>query len=97
MDRKLIQTKEELRELAKKLGVRQDWHEPDNQEVTAEVRGTRFDNAGFYGLSFEAHNLTEKLKADSLTTSVEQYVVLRQGDKVVAQVNLATLFALACE
>ena len=32
--------------LAGELGVRMDWHEPDEQEVTAKVRGVSFDNAG---------------------------------------------------
>lgn len=30
---KLIQTRDELRDLAKDLGVRPDWHEPDEQEA----------------------------------------------------------------
>lgn len=28
-------------------GVRADWHEPDEQGVTAVAKGTVFDNAGF--------------------------------------------------
>ena len=32
--------------LAAQLGVRRDWHEPDEQDVTAMVEGHLFDNAG---------------------------------------------------
>lgn len=42
-----IRTKKELIELKKSLGVRDDWHEPDNDGVTAKVTGGKFDNAGF--------------------------------------------------
>lgn len=34
-----------LKEVAKELGVRHDWHEPDEQGVEAEVTGCQFDNA----------------------------------------------------
>lgn len=34
--------------LARELGVRPDWHEPDVQGVSARVRGEDFDNAGFW-------------------------------------------------
>lgn len=37
---------ERLVEFAKKHELRTDWHEPDEQNVTARVCGTKFDNAG---------------------------------------------------
>lgn len=40
-----IRTREELKELAKEWGLRQDWHEPDEQEVTAKLVNKSFDNA----------------------------------------------------
>jgi hypothetical protein len=40
-----IRTKKELLELKKRLGVRQDWHEPDEQELTLVFGGGDFDNA----------------------------------------------------
>jgi hypothetical protein len=78
-----IDTPEQLQELAEKLGVRPDWHEPDEQEVTAHVDGDCFDNAGFW-------------PRDKYTgQGMEMHVTLRQHGEVVAQVNLATLFAMA--
>lgn len=35
-----------LFQAAAKAKVRHDWHEPDEQDLTATVRGTSFDNAG---------------------------------------------------
>lgn len=37
---------DELKEWKAKAGVREDWHEPDEQQVTAKVEGRYFDNAG---------------------------------------------------
>lgn len=37
---------EELSEVAAMIGVRGDWHEPDEQEVDAVVAAGSFDNAG---------------------------------------------------
>lgn len=41
----LINTRSEFTALAAELGVRPDWHEPDEQEVSARVEGDRLDNA----------------------------------------------------
>lgn len=81
---KRIQSKAELVALAKRLGVRPDWHEPDEQGVTAGTHGTSFDNAGFWG-------------SDNTCRTQEQYVVIRQDGEAVAEVNLATLFAWATD
>lgn len=42
-----IKTKKELLELKKIFQVRDDWHEPDEQDLTAKCVGNKFDNAGF--------------------------------------------------
>ena len=47
----------QLKALAKELGVRDDWHEPDEQEVDAVVHGNTFDNAGF---EYEKHVIIKK-------------------------------------
>lgn len=75
-----IVTKKELIKLAKELEVRHDWHEPDEQGVTVVVRGKSFDNA-CGGWTGEWDD--------------EKYVEIRQGGKVKAVINLATLFAFA--
>jgi hypothetical protein len=91
-----INTRAELVQLAKDLGVRPDWHEPDEQGITAEVRGTlhNFDNAMGPG-EFYGH---------PRPTQSELHVVLRDLDYVqgqlvaggeIAVINLATLFAWA--
>jgi hypothetical protein len=78
-----INTRADLIALAEELGVRPDWHEPDEQDVTATTHGGSFDNAGFW-------------PADQVKSAgVEQYVVLHKDGKPVAAVNLATLFAWA--
>lgn len=79
-----INTREQLEELAEHLGVRENWHEPDENDVTAEVRGSSFDNAGFWGREDLAGKDREELHV----------VLFRNGDEV-AMVNLATLFAFA--
>lgn len=43
---KEIWTLKELLKEKKKMGVGDDWHEPDNQSITAFVVGEEFDNAG---------------------------------------------------
>lgn len=86
---RFIHTRSELQSLAQELGVRPDWHEPDEQEVTATTHGVVFDNAGFWGRifrsSYDGFNFTER------------YVTLYKGGKAVAHVNLATLFSWATE
>lgn len=42
---KFINTQEEFEEFSKEQGVRHDWHEPDEQLLTARVTGTHLDNA----------------------------------------------------
>ena len=84
---KRINTKAELVALAAELGVRRDWHEPDEQEVTATTHGRRFDNAGFWGETFRS-----SFDGAEFT---ERYVKLYKAGRPVAVVNLATLFAWA--
>lgn len=78
----------ELAELAAALGLRGDWHEPDEQGICARpvvkptsprfaVSGGTFDNTG--------HSV------------LEQTVVIYQDRMPVAEVALATLFAWACD
>jgi len=41
-----VQTLQKFKMLSKALGVRSDWHEPDEQGVSAEITGDHLDNAG---------------------------------------------------
>lgn len=79
-----ITKKSELVALAAELGVRSDWHEPDEQDVEASVHGRFFGNDGFWA-DHRSHYMEYE----------EQHVVLYQSGRVVAAVNLATLFAWA--
>lgn len=83
-----INTRAELIELARELGMRQDWHEPDEQNVTAYVTGRElsFDNAMGGGDERELHVV--------LCEHVVENGVARRG-RDIAVVNLATLFAWA--
>lgn len=83
-----ITTRAELRELHAELGLRSDWHEPDERDVTAEVRGVSFDNAGFWPAEDRPFTAPE---------IIEQHVVLSRAGEPVAVVNLATLFAWATQ
>lgn len=83
---KLIRTKAELVALADELGVRPDWHEPDEQNVTATTGGVTFDNAGFWDQDYRSF--------DGVSYT-ERYVTLKKNGRPVARVNLATLFAWA--
>jgi len=88
---KRILEREQLVELAAELGVRPDWHEPDEQKVDALVRGDDFDNAGFWPVE-NGYNAGEGAGLRS-----EIYVVIRKEGQAVAAVNLATLLAWASE
>jgi hypothetical protein len=75
-----IENRDALIALQNRLGVRHDWHEPDNNDVSAFVVGDHLDNA--MGSRGDAHG--------------ERVVKITKGDEVVAAVNLATLLAFAC-
>lgn len=101
-----IRTLKQLRALAKYLGVRDDWHEPDEQAVTAMVFGSSFDNAGHWGLEHlgrayarnrtHLHDDGEGWGLQVMPDSCEMFVVLYKDGMAVAEVDLATLFAFAC-
>src|SRR5690554_7790240 len=78
-----VDEREELAYFANEVGTRLDWHEPDEQDLTALHFGRSFDNAGFWGTSANAYQ--------SLVN--EQHIVLYINEFPVIAVNLATLFA----
>lgn len=86
-----VQTKRQLQIVARELGVRPDWHEPDEQQVTAVVKGESFDNAGFWGSYQDIRRDITHGPAE------EMFVQLRQNGETVAEINLATLFAIATQ
>ena len=94
-----INNRDQLIDLAHELGIDFDWHEPDNRDVTAVVLGHHFDNAGFWGepcIGPEYRNPLGEVVNALLPRGAELYVQLFYDGKVVAEVNLATLFSFAC-
>jgi len=71
---------------AKDKNLSIDWHEPDNQGVTAEVTFGTFDNA--FGTGGEQLN----------TVAVEQTVIITDDEsgEEFLRANLANLFACVC-
>lgn len=109
VDVKRINTVAQLRELQQELKVRPDWHEPDEQDVTARVFGFSFDNAGFWGTNIKVTHLPETERGRRAFNffntskelarredSEEMYVAIYVEGVRVAEINLATLFAFAC-
>ena len=94
-----IQTKAELKALAKKLEVRKDWHEPDEQGLEARVYGEHFDNAGFWGSTEINRQYGKNLGTEYqiYLKNMEQWVTLFKNGEAIAEINLATLFAFACD
>lgn len=89
-----INSRRELVELARELGVRPDWHEPDERELTAEVRGRSFDNAGFWGDERYGGQRHEELHVVLRRLEYDDNDERRMGE-AIACVNLATLLAWA--
>jgi hypothetical protein len=83
-----INTRKEFLELKDELGMRDDWHEPDETDVDARVLGQSFDNAGFWPQS------DSRVIPDEI---LEMHVVFTKDGKDVAAVNLATLCAWASQ
>lgn len=84
----------QLKDVAAVLGVRPDWHEPDEQEVTAEVFGNSFDNCGTW--PYDPTLPGDLCRGNLASEGLEMYVNLYKDELLIAQVNLATLFAMAC-
>jgi len=87
-DIECVRTREQLQDLAKRLGVRPDWHEPDEQDLEAKIFGKGFDNAMGSG-----YGVTKALPDDH---EGEMNVVLLKDGEPCAAINLAYLFAWAC-
>lgn len=107
---KRIIERAELVALARELGVRPDWHEPDEQGLTARFDGTDgdFDNAGFWpmikGHGYDRNELGGPRRGEMcivLSREVQDEndapgTDARRGPDIAA-VNVATLFAWASE
>ena len=85
----VIDTARRLLKLVAKTMPRPDWHEPDEQELDARVRGNKFDNAMGDDYRVYWHDKEKGVK------HAEKVVEFRVDGKKALSVNLATLCALA--
>lgn len=95
---KIIHTRDEFIAWAKEQKLRPDWHEPDEQDITARVEGTPldFDNAGFWPYSNgygDPGDVRAELHVIFSDCGIEDGLTVRGRD--LACVNLATLCAWA--
>ena len=86
-----IRDAEQLAALADRLGLRRDWHEPDEQEVSARLVGTHLDNA--MGPGFIRGKSDTELE-DPMT---EFYAIIEHDGEQVAAVSICSLLAWASE
>lgn len=97
-----IASKADLEAFANRHGLRPDWHEPDEQGVTARVAGITLDNAfGARGHDIEA-DFGDASRFSDLWEGHELRVVLRVegqdgGTEEEAVINLASLLGWACQ
>lgn len=103
----IITTREQFITFARTIGVRPDWHEPDEQGITARVEGTAgsFDNAGMWPAS-EVLPWPVELANKGWEKNVELHVIISRTSEDydeteitedLACVNLATLCSWAAE
>jgi hypothetical protein len=95
-DECLIGTATKLAVFADRAGPKESWHEPDEEGITAAVKGKILDNA--HGDNGNHDTQWSKCECPDGTTisMTEKVITLRcsdTGDKV--QLNLATVLALA--
>lgn len=79
--------RDDLKYFARIARVGPDWHEPDEQDITARLFGDSFDNAGPWAQGQELY----------YSIIEEHHAVLYYKQYPVIAVNLATLFAWATE
>jgi len=81
---KNITSKKEFLELKKSLGVRDDWHEPDEQGVTVNMI-----------MGSKSHCCFQDGFDNAFCNEREHHIIIMKNSKPVASVNLALLCAWA--
>jgi hypothetical protein len=82
----LCETRDKIRAFAQAHQIRPNWHEPDEQEVKAEVVGNHLDNAG-----------GDDVYDDAIEQGWQEFVVRLSGPHGSIDVNLASLLAIAAQ
>lgn len=89
----IITSREQFQRFATRQGVRYDWHESDEQDLTARVEGVTFDNAGFWPSNVAGYAAPE-LHVIFSRTEVDDNGEIGVIEDLAA-VNLATLCSWA--
>lgn len=95
MTMRKIETKAEFAEFAREIGMKSNWHEPDEQDITARVEGTSFDNAGFWPRPDFVGTQSEIIREMHVIFSRDRDDIEGNPREDLAMVNLATLCAWA--
>lgn len=85
-----LETKEQLMKLAEYLGQKSNWNKPMDDSVNCLVTGTIFGDQGHWGTVNSMWNCNDPSK-------LEKYCTLYRDGLMIAEVNLANLFNMACE
>jgi hypothetical protein len=87
-----VDSQKSLVALRDSLGVRPDWHEPDEAEVSVAVVSPKSEGGGNYNL------VQTKIRRfdNAFSDKTEAHIVIYKEGKVAGRVNLAYLFSLAC-
>ena len=97
-----INTREEMKELQKELGVRHDWHEPDESGVEIIFVGRKFDNAmpTFAVSTYEngsPKEVVEPTHPNYLDHICENSIVFLKHSKPIAAINVAIWCWITCQ
>lgn len=93
-----IQGADDLERFRRTHGIRSDWHEPDEQDITATVIGHNLDNASTHVDDVYDHDRSY----DSFTVVLHEQAIDEENSlvtgpgKPLAYVNLAQLLSWAC-
>jgi len=94
-----IEPKEGLASLRDSLGLRKDWHEPDESEVSVSLVNPsyRWDLKTKTESPMELREIPVSQFDNACGGKYEAHLLIRKEGKAVARINLADLLALACE
>jgi len=86
-----IDSAEGLASLADTLGLRSDWHEPDESDVTATLVNPTYKGGNLFNL----RETKIRHLDNAYTDRTEAYLAIYKDGEVKARINIATLLALA--
>jgi hypothetical protein len=87
-----INSQSALIALRDSMGVRTDWHEPDEQEVSVSIVSTKYVGNSTYNLTETKVRNFDNAYGDK----TEAHIVIYKNGCVAGKLNLAYLLSLAC-